>query len=106
MRLGLQRYDLFGAVGGHSLPTFNGDLKLLPDWLDAIPAGQYPRIYIDIGRSDPEVDTAIHFEQVLNQHGVPNEWHLNEGHHNVDYWRLHVQAYLVWYTRPWRILPS
>ena len=106
MRLGLQRYDLFGAVGGHSLPTFNGDLKLLPDWLDAIPAGQYPRIYIDIGRSDPEVDTAIQFEQVLNRHGIPNEWHLNEGRHNEDYWRLHVQAYLDWYTLPWRILPS
>ena len=106
MRLGLQGYGLFGAVGSHSLPTFNGDLKQLPDWLEAIPAGQYPRIYIDIGRSDPEVETAIQFEQVLNQHGIPNEWHLNEGRHNEDYWQLHVLEYLDWYTLPWRILPS
>jgi enterochelin esterase-like enzyme len=106
MRLGLQHYNLFGSVGGHSLPTFNGDLKQLPDWLDAIPAGQAPCIYIDIGRSDPEVDTAIKFEQVLNQHAILNEWHLNEGRHNEDYWRLHIQEYLDWYTMPWRILPS
>jgi enterochelin esterase-like enzyme len=106
MHLGLQHYELFGAIGGHSLPTFNGDLKLLPKWLDAIPASQYPRFYIDIGRSDPEVATAIKFEQVLNQHGIPNEWHLNEGRHNEDYWRLYVQDYLDWYTLPWRIHPS
>jgi enterochelin esterase-like enzyme len=106
MRLGLQQYKLFGAVGGHSLPTFDGDLKLLPDWLDAIPSGQAPRIYIDIGRSDPEVDTAIKFENVLNQHGMLNEWHLNEGHHDEDYWRLHIQEYLDWYTLSWRIIPG
>ena len=106
MRLGLQQYKLFGAVGGHSLPTFEGDLKLLPDWLDAIPAGQAPRIYIDIGRSDPEVDIAIKFENILNQRGILNEWHLNEGHHDEDYWRSHVQEYLEWYTLSWRNLPG
>ena len=106
MRLGLQRFDLFGAIGSHSLPTFNGDLKQLPEWLEAIPADQLPRIYIHIGRSDPEVENAIKFEQVLNQHGIPNEWHLNEGRHNEDYWRLHVQEYLDWYTLPWRIIPG
>jgi enterochelin esterase-like enzyme len=104
MRLGLQRFDLFESIGSHSLPTFKGDLEQLPNWLKALPAGQYPRIYIDIGRSDPEVETAIKFEQVLNQHGIPNEWHLNEGRHNEDYWRLHVQEYLDWYTLPWQIL--
>ncbi len=106
VRLGLQHYNLFGSVGGHSLPTFKGDLKQLPDWLDAIPAGQTPRIYLDIGRSDPEVDTAIQFELVLNQHAVLNEWHLNEGHHDEDYWRLHVQEYLDWYTLSWQNLPG
>ena len=106
IRLALQPTNLFGAIGGHSLPTFKGDLEQIPDWLDAIPIGQVPRIYIDIGRSDPEVDTAINFVQVLNLHGIPNEWHLNEGRHNEDYWRLHMQEYLDWYTLPWSILPS
>jgi enterochelin esterase-like enzyme len=106
MRLGLQQYKLFGAVGGHSLPTFDGDLEKLPDWLDAIPIGQAPRIFIDIGRSDPEVGTAIKFENVLNQHGLLNEWHLNEGRHDEDYWRLHIQEYMDWYTLFWRILPG
>ena len=106
VRLGLQQSNLFSSVGGHSLPTFNGDVKQLPNWLDAIPAGQAPRIYIDIGRSDPEVDTAIQFEHVLNQHAVLNEWHLNEGYHDENYWLLHIQEYLDWYTLSWQIHPD
>jgi enterochelin esterase-like enzyme len=106
MRLGLQNVNLFGAVGGHSLPTFNSDLKQLPDWLEKIPRGQSPRIYLDIGSSDPEVESAIQFEQILNKHGTPNEWHLNEGRHNEDYWGQHVKEYLDWYSLNWRILPS
>jgi enterochelin esterase-like enzyme len=106
IHLGLQNANLFGAVGGHSLPTFNSDLKQLPDWLDNIPKNQLPRIYLDIGSRDPEVESAIQFEQILNKHGIPNEWHLNEGRHNEDYWGQHVQTYLDWYTQNWRILPS
>lgn len=103
VRLALQNPSLFGAVGGHSLPTFNGDLKSLPDWLQRIPPGQLPRIYLDIGSLDPEVQSAIQFEQTLSRLGIPHQWHLNEGRHNEDYWRRHIQEYLDWYTLNWRI---
>lgn len=102
MRLALQNPSLFGAVGGHSLPTFNGDLKQLPGWLEKIPSGQLPRIYLDIGNLDPEVQSAIQFEQVLSRLGIPHQWHLNEGRHNEDYWRQHILEYLDWYTFNWR----
>lgn len=102
MRLALQNPSLFGAVGGHSLPTFNNDLKQLPGWLEKIPSGQLPRIYLDIGNLDPEVQSAAQFEQVLSRMGIPHQWHLNEGRHNEDYWRQHIQEYLDWYTLNWR----
>ncbi len=54
-------------VGAHSLPTFKGDLDELPDWLEQIPDGSAPRLYLDIGRFDPEVKTAYRFEQVLKR---------------------------------------
>jgi len=103
MRLALQNPSVFGAVGGHSLPTFNSDLKQLPDWLEKIPRKQLPRIYIDIGTSDPEVSSAINFALVLNHKGIPNQWHLNEGWHNMEYWGQHVKEYLDWYTLNWKV---
>ncbi|MBU1869708.1 MAG: esterase family protein, partial [Candidatus Omnitrophica bacterium] len=78
VRLGLQQWELFASVGAHSLPTFKGDLEALPDWLEQIPEGSAPRLYLDIGRFDPEVKTAYRFEQVLNEKGILNEWHLND----------------------------
>jgi S-formylglutathione hydrolase FrmB len=106
MRLALKNPTVFGAAGGHSLPTFNGDLDQLPNWLGNTSLDQLPRIYIDIGSSDPEVESAIRFEQALNKLGIPNEWHLNIGRHNEEYWAQHIEEYLDWYTRGWRILPS
>jgi S-formylglutathione hydrolase FrmB len=106
MRLAIQNPAVFGSVGGHSLPTFNGDLEQLPNWLGNTLMDQLPRIYIDIGSSDPEVESAIQFEQALNKQGIPNEWHLNIGRHNEAYWGQHIEEYLNWYTRGWRILPS
>lgn len=101
IRLALQNPALFSAVGAHSLPTFNGDLKQLPDWLAKIPPAQLPRIYLDIGSLDPEVQTAMRFEQILSRLGIPHQWHLNEGRHNEAYWRQHIQEYLDWYTLNW-----
>jgi enterochelin esterase-like enzyme len=103
MRLGLENAQFFGAVAGHSLPTFPGDMKQLPQWLERIPPEQLPRLYLDIGNGDPEVKSAIQFEQILNNHGIPNEWHLNAGRHNEGYWRTHLQEYLQWYTAGWQV---
>lgn len=103
MRLALQNPSVFGAVGGHSLPTFNGDLDQLPDWLKDVPRDQMPRIYIDIGSSDPEVASAIQFDLQLNRLGILNEWHLNLGRHNEEYWAQHVNEYLEWYSRNWGV---
>ena len=103
-RLGLQHWELFASVGAHSLPTFKGDLEALPDWLEQIPAGSAPRLYLDIGRFDPEVKTAYRFEQVLNEKGILNEWHLNDGRHNTEYWAAHMCEYLQWYAQGWDAL--
>lgn len=100
-RLGLQNWELFASLGLHSLPTFRGDLEELPDWLDEISDGSAPRIYLDTGRFDPEVKTAYRFELVLNEKGILNEWHLNDGRHNTEYWSAHIQEYLQWYALGW-----
>jgi enterochelin esterase-like enzyme len=106
IQIGFKYYNLFGSVGGHSLPSSDDDIKALPDLLASLPKDQLPRIYLDIGRSDPDIKSAYQYELILNQHGILHEWHLNDGHHDEDYWKAHVDEYLHWYTQPWQILPG
>ena len=101
MRLGMKRYDLFAALGGHSLPTFQGDVNELPLWLKKIPKGEMPRLYIDIGRLDPEIKNAREFQHILNESGILHEWQLNEGRHDTEYWQAHISDYLRWYAQGW-----
>lgn len=102
MRIGLSEWDSIGAIGSHSLPTFPGDITNLPLWLEKIPFGEEPRIYIDTGRFDPEVKSAYRFEFVLSEKGIPHEWHLNQGRHNEEYWRAQMESYLRWYCEVWQ----
>jgi enterochelin esterase-like enzyme len=104
MRIGLTEPGIFSSIGGHSLPTFSGDISRLPGWLDSIPARQMPRIYIDTGRFDPEVKAAYRFENILNENGIPHTWLLNDGRHNEEYWSAHIEDYLRWYAEGWENL--
>ena len=102
VRIGLTGWDFFGSIGAHSLPTFRGDISSLPEWLDDMPNGEEPRIYLDTGRFDPEVKNASRFEKILNEHNIPHEWYLNEGRHNEKYWEEHMENYLRWYSAAWK----
>lgn len=103
VHLGLSRWELFGAIGGHSLPVFWSDTSRVRGWLAAIPPDSYPRIYLDIGEKDrPSIlNSARWFENLLNEAGIPHEWYLNTGYHDEEYWSAHVEAYLRWYAREW-----
>jgi enterochelin esterase-like enzyme len=103
VHLGLVYWDLFGALGAHSPAIFHEDARLMRVYLDEIPAGSHPRIFIDVGEKDrPEIyDAAIWFEQVLNEKDVPHEWYLFPGYHEEAYWHAHVEKYLRWYAKEW-----
>jgi enterochelin esterase-like enzyme len=100
--LGLGHPALFGAIGAHSLPPFIGMEKLVPKEIAAIPPGQTPRIYLDIGWADRYRQPAAGFEDQLNRLGVPHEWYLFEGQHDEAYWSAHVKGYLEWYAAGFR----
>ena len=100
-RLAFQNWDVFGTLGAHSTPLFEGDLEILPEWVDTISSDSLPRIYADVGSIDPAVKDAYAFDQALNALGVPHEWHLNSGRHNEEYWSEHIYEYLFFYTSTW-----
>jgi enterochelin esterase-like enzyme len=103
VHLGLSRWDLFGALGGHSLAVFWYDTSRIRGWLDAIPPESLPRIYLDIGEKDrPSIlQSAIWFEKLLVEKGIPHEWYLFQGYHEEAYWQAHVEDYLRWYAQDW-----
>jgi enterochelin esterase-like enzyme len=103
LHLGLTRPEMFAAVGMDSLAVFWTDVPFIKKWLDAIPAGEMPRFYLDIGDNDrPEIMESTHwFEGLLDLREIPHEWHLFSGYHDEKYWGAHVEAYLRWYTAPW-----
>lgn len=103
VHLGLSHWEIFGAIGGHSLPVFHSDTAHVRQWLEAIPAAQMPRIYLDIGDKDrPNIlRSAIWFEAILTEKGIPHEWHLFRGYHEEAYWSAHLEGYLRWYAEGW-----
>ena len=104
IHLGLSQWELFSAIGAHSLPLFWTDLAHLREWIAAIPAEALPRIYMDLGDKErPQIaKSAIYFEQLLTELGIPHEWHLYPGYHEEAYWKLHLEEYLRWYAEGWQ----
>jgi len=102
VHIGLSKPQVFGSIGAHSLPVFNGDLPAAPRWLATIPQDEMPRVYIDIGIADGGMSPAIRFEQILTDYNVPHEWYINNGEHTEGYWSSHVKEYLRWYAKGWQ----
>lgn len=103
VHLALSRWELFGAVGAHSLPVFWTDTYHIKEWLNAIPVDQMPRIYMDNPNNDrPEIlRSSQWFEKLLTQRGIPHEWRLFTGYHEEKYWQAHLEQYLRWYAESW-----
>ncbi len=103
LQLGLQRWDLFGSLGLHSLAAFGDDRPFLEDRLEQIPPESWPRIFLDMGDSDQELGFNGQFEALLTQMSIPHEWHLYPGLHDEQYWSAHVEEYLRWYAQGWEM---
>jgi len=101
VRVGFSHPDLFHYIGAHSPAVFGSDLARLPVILRAIKPEDIPLTYIDTGRTDIYRDSAIQLEGLLTQFGVPHEWHMNEGGHDLDYWYDHISEYMAWYAQNW-----
>ncbi len=103
VHLGLRYWQLFGAIGAHSLAVFESDAPKIERWLDEIPSEAMPRIFLDIGDRDrpPILQSAVWFEQLLTRKRIPHEWFLYAGYHHEVYWQAHVEQYIRWYAAPW-----
>jgi enterochelin esterase-like enzyme len=102
LRVEMQRPDLFGALGLHSLTPVEADQSHLAGWLTAMPASLMPRVYVDIGDKGAYRDAVQAIAQQLSASGLAVTWQLNAGTHADSYWRAHLAEYLSWYASGWR----
>ncbi|MFO8036454.1 MAG: alpha/beta hydrolase-fold protein [Anaerolineales bacterium] len=98
LRLGFKYWQTFAAVGAHSAPLFYGDLREIPEWLDEIPDPHRPRLFLDMGEDDPYGEYTRRLVALLEEEGIPHQWHLYPGGHEEAYWRDHLPEYLDWYS--------
>lgn len=101
LRLGLTHWKLFETIGLHSLAVLQKDASEIRDWLAEIPPPSRPRLFMDIGDNDQELEMAQSVEAQFTDFGVPHEWHLYNGAHTEEYWSAHVDEYLRWYVEAW-----
>jgi len=100
-RIGFLNWGLFNSVGVHSSPLFYGDLERIPGWFGGIPESKIPRIYLDVGGDDTNLENAAELEILLSDLGIPHSWHQYPGLHEETYWKAHLGEYLLWYSSGW-----
>lgn len=102
VHFGLTQWEYFSAVGAHSLALFWYDSRRISKWLDEIPPDMVPRFYLDIGRSDTQLQEPLYaFLAALDQRNIAHEWHLFRGFHDENYWQDHLEYYIRWYAAAW-----
>lgn len=94
----LTHFELFGSIGLHSPVIFDSDGADLQRLVAAVPAGSWPRLWIDAGDLDGGLGDVQAFETLLTEYEVPHEWRMYVGDHTNPYWQAHVSEYLQWYA--------
>ena len=104
LRIGLLHWGMFGSIGAHSTPLFYGDLERIPGWIEVIPDSHLPRIYLDIGDGDNNLEAFQNLEQLLVKLEIPHSRFIRLGLHDNVYWRSHLEEYVLWYSSGWENL--
>ncbi len=92
-----QHPGVFGMLGLHSTPSFDGEQGPHSSALSRMRAAEIPRIWMDIGLSDYWYPYALDLHEFFNLNGVAHEWIENTGKHDDAYWAGQLPIYVHWY---------
>ncbi len=102
VQLGFEHPELFGSLGLHSPGVFKDNAPYLERILKDIPEEVRPRLWLDVGDADRELQSIQDFEETLVRSNYFHEYHFYSGDHSEEYWGRHVQEYLLWYVLTWQ----
>jgi enterochelin esterase-like enzyme len=101
--LAFRHFDLFGAAGIFGNGTAAGEEEAIRGWLAAIPAGQKPRVFINVGESDTYMlERAKALLPLLDQAGILHAELFSPGNHSYDYWAENFAAFVRFISADWR----
>jgi enterochelin esterase-like enzyme len=101
IQLGLQYPNLFGSLGLHSPAIFKDGSASIEKIIQNIPEESRPRLWMDVGDNDRELESILVFEEILTRNGYIHETHFYAGTHSEEYWSAHVEEYIRWYVSAW-----
>ena len=113
LQLSINYPDIFGIAGAHSpslyprerLPSFFGDDAYykahdpVQTYATSPEIARTLKIWIDLGENDPWLAPITSFHGQLQSDGIPHEWNVYAGEHEVQYWAVHVVDYLNFYNQ-------
>jgi len=88
-------------AGAHSMGLMAGDTYKMKQHLETRSVNDYPRIWLDRGEDDFLFEGIDYFVDMLEENGIPHEFHIWPGDHSGAYWQAHVADYLAWYAEGW-----
>ena len=106
VQLGFEHPELFGSLGLHSPGVFKDNAPYVEKILKDIPEEARPRLWLDVGDADRELQSIQDFEEILVRSNYLHEYHFYSGDHSEEYWGRHVQEYLLWYVQAWQETPA
>lgn len=101
IKLGLENPDLFGSLGLHSPAIFKDNFASIEKITQNISEESRPRLWVDVGDNDRELENILLFEGILTRTDYAHEAHFYAGGHTEEYWSAHVEEYLRWYIKGW-----
>lgn len=101
IQLGFANPNLFSSLGLHSPAIFKEDASSLEKIINNIPEESRPRLWMDVGDTDRELESVLVFENILTNTFYQHEFHLYAGDHSETYWSAHVEEYIRWYVSGW-----
>jgi enterochelin esterase-like enzyme len=100
LRIGLKNPDIFRTIGLHS-PANISSRTYIAHWIDEFLEDVQMSMWIDIGDRDPLLESAEQLITWLEELGMDPQTSINLGFHDSNYWRQHIESYLVWYVGAW-----
>jgi len=101
IELGFEHPELFISLGLHSPAVFKDTTTVIERNLKDIPEENRPRLWVDAGDNDRELESIMLFEELLTSNDYLHEFHIYTGDHSELYWGAHVRDYLGWYAEAW-----
>jgi enterochelin esterase-like enzyme len=101
-RMAFRYPDKFSSAALFGSGIILGEEERVRGWLETIPEGDLPRIFLNTGfQDDLLIPRARELAQIVSEFGIEPHAIYSDGGHNYDYWVSNFSEYLRWLAEGW-----